>query len=109
MSRWNEFIPNVCARENFKVAHLSQLVILCDLFVEYDKLTALIRTEGMTYWSEGGRNGSQLKTRPEVIQINRTRSEIRSYCKQMGLLLVKDKDASAGSGSDDGDGDDEWE
>lgn len=89
--RWNEYVDDVVKRDNFKQGHLAQLAILCDLYVEYDKLSRLIAKKGYTYKSIG-RNGVQYKVLPEVGQLNRTRAEIRSYSKTLGLLLVKDKE-----------------
>lgn len=107
-ARWNEFISDVTERTNFKPGHLAQLDILCRMYVEHDKLTEIVRVEGYVYWSEGGRNGPQLKARPEVPQLNRTRSEIRAYSKTLGLLLVKDTDFGEGGDSKDGEGGGEW-
>lgn len=104
LARWNEFITDVASRPNFKIGHLNQLVVLCDLFVEYDVLNTLLSQQGYSFFSSGGRNGPQLKIRPEVSQINKTRSEIRSYCKALGLLLVKD----AKFGSQEGEDEDDW-
>lgn len=86
---WEEFLPDIQDRENLKPSHLQQLRLLCDLYVEYDQMQAIIDLEGRTYWSTG-RNGDQLKLRPEVQQLNRVVSEIRNYSKMLGLLLYKD-------------------
>ena len=88
-SYWDEFLPSVKERENLKQPHLRQLRILCDLYVELDELQTIIDLEGRTYVSEG-RNGIQIKIRPEVSEKNRVVSEIRNYSKMLGLILVKD-------------------
>lgn len=90
-AKWKEYLPDVIVRENFKIGHLSQLKILCDLHVEYDKLSNFIDKKGYVYKSYG-RNGVQFKQWPQVAQRNRAVSEIRQYAKTLGLLLVKDKD-----------------
>lgn len=95
IARWRECILDVALRENFKRGHLATLEILCDLFVEYEILSDNIRENGYTYYAQT-RNGDQWKQRAEVIQLNRTRSEIRSYSKTLGLLLVKDKELNDG-------------
>ena len=100
---WNKLVVEIESRENFKTGHLSQLEVLCDLYLEYYRLDALIEKEGYTYVVSEGRNGTQLKTRPEVVQMNRTRAEIRSYSKMLGLLLYKDTDIK------DEDTKDEWD
>lgn len=86
---WNLFIEDVKNRENLKPGHLKQLSLLCDMYVEHDFLSGLILELGYSYESEG-RNGSQIKLRPEVQQLNRIRSEIRAYSVMLGLTLVKD-------------------
>lgn len=86
---WAMFLPDVHDRENLKSSHLNQLRILCDLSVEYDELQDIIDLEGRTYLSTG-RNGDQIKLRPEIQQLNRCVAEIRNYSKMLGLVLVKD-------------------
>lgn len=89
---WEVLIDEVTSRENFKKGHLYQLEILCDLYVEVDKLTSALEISGYTYETSGGRNGDQYKMYPEVAQLNRARAEIRNYSKHLGLLLFKDTD-----------------
>lgn len=86
---WEELLPDIQDRENLKPSHLQQLRLLCDLYVEYDILQSIIDLNGRTYWSTG-RNGDQLKLRPEVQQMNRITSEIRNYAKMLGMVLFKD-------------------
>lgn len=86
---WAMFLPDIQDRQNLKPSHLNQLRILCDLSTEYDELQDIIDLEGRTYMSTG-RNGDQIKLRPEIQQLNRCVSEIRNYSKMLGLLLVKD-------------------
>ena len=87
---WRLLYLPVVNRENFKEHHLSQLMILCDLYVELEKLNDLIELLGYTYDAVGGRGaGEIIRIRPEVNQINRCRSEIRNYSKLLGLLLVE--------------------
>jgi phage terminase small subunit len=93
VARWKEYVLDIVLRENFKAGHLAQLGVLCDLFVEYETLADDIRKNGYTYYAKT-RNGDQWKQRPEVIQMNRTRAEIRNFSKTLGLLLVKDKEVN---------------
>jgi hypothetical protein len=83
------FLADIEKRDNFKETHKIQLEILCNLYVEMGRLEEFVYKEGYTYASDG-RNGYQEKIRPEVAQLNRTRSEIRAYSRMLGLLLVKD-------------------
>lgn len=87
---WNLFVDEVSERDNFKKSHLTQLRVLCDLYVEYDKLIEIIDICGYSFDIPGGRNGDQIKVRPEVSQLNRCRAEIRAYSSMLGLLLTKD-------------------
>ena len=93
IKKWNEFIDDVVARENFKPGHLSQLEILCDLYVEYENLKGALEFLGPTY-NTGARNGDQIKKRPEVQQKSKVIDQIQQYTKMLGLLLKKDKEDS---------------
>jgi len=86
---WNMYLEDIKDRDNLKPSHLQQLKVLCDLSVEYDELREILVLQGRTFESEG-RNGFQIKLRPEVAQLNRVVSEIRNYSKILGLVLVKD-------------------
>lgn len=86
---WETFLPDIEDRENLKNSHLMQLRVLCDMCVELDELQELIDMEGRTYESHG-RNGTQIKMRPEVQEKNKLITEIRNYSKILGLVLVKD-------------------
>jgi phage terminase small subunit len=95
---WNLYLPLVTRRENFSIAHLEQLKILCELYVMYDYLQDQILENGITYES-GGRNGYQIKPRPEVAQLKDTRNQIYQYSKMLGLTLVKDTNYEPDAGS----------
>ncbi len=96
--KWKEFIENVVVRDNFNKGHLSQLEILCDLYVEYEVLTKFVRTRGYTYFAVG-RQGKVSKTFPEVSQLGKVMIEIRNYSRILGLVLKKD-DTVSGGGED---------
>lgn len=86
---WDMYLSDIKDRENLKPSHLQQLRVLCDLSVEYDELQDILTLQGRTFESEG-RNGFQIKIRPEVAQLNRVVTEIRNYSKILGLVLAKD-------------------
>lgn len=90
-NKWNLFIGDVVARENFKDGHLSQLEVLCNLYAEEVALLEFLKKNGYSYMTVT-RNGTQYKAFPEVAQLNRVRAEIRQYSRTLGLLLVKDKE-----------------
>lgn len=86
---WETFLPDISDRENLKKSHLIQLKILCMQIVEFDELTDFLLLHGRTYESFG-RNGMQLKPRPEIALLKTCVAEIRNYSKMLGLVLVKD-------------------
>ncbi len=90
---WELFLEDIRHRENLKPSHLLQLKILCDLCVEYEDIRASLEFSGQTYESMG-RNGLQIKMKPEVAQKDRIVSDIRAYCKALGLVLAKDTKSS---------------
>ncbi len=96
--KWKEFIENIYERDNFRRGHLSQLAILCDLYVDYDELSKFIRVNGFEYTSFG-RQGKQIRMYPQVTQRNKILSEIRSYSLALGLVLKKD--SSTGTTTED--------
>jgi hypothetical protein len=98
ISKWNGYIDDIASRENFKPGHLNQLQILCDLHVEYENLRNVLEMLGHTYESIG-RNGFQVKMRPEIEQRTKVIGQIAVYSKMLGLILKKDKEDS-----DDGKG-----
>jgi hypothetical protein len=100
--KWLRFIDGIVARENFKVGHLESLEILCDLYVEYEQLSKVVRTSGQTY-EVVSRLGKTIKIRPEVLQLEKVKSNIRSYTKQLDLFPKKDHSVESGGDKDDWD------
>lgn len=99
---WMKFIKNVVSRESFKEAHLAALEVLCDLYTEYEDLERIIRTEGRTYKAVS-RFGEVRRMHPAVAQLDKVRSNIRSYTQKLDLFPKKDHGSDA-------DGEDEaWE
>lgn len=86
---WATHLKDINHRENLKETHLLQMDILCKLYIEVDELQEEISIHGRTYESVG-RNGSQIKIRPEYQMLQRCYSEIKNYSKMLGLVLVKD-------------------
>lgn len=89
---WELFIEDVASRDNFKLGHLQQLEILCDLYVSYHDLSQIIKSDGYTFENEG-RHGAQLKPHPCVALRYKTLAEIRQYSKMLGITLVKDQNS----------------
>lgn len=94
-TKWMRFIDNVTKRENFNIAHLDSLEILCDLYVEYEDLQRFVRVNGRSYLSLG-RSGEVWKFYPEVQHLARVQAQIKEYSKMLGLLLKKDHGSESG-------------
>jgi hypothetical protein len=78
----NGYIPGI--------GHLNALEIFCDLLVEYDDLSAIIRRKGRSYQSIG-RSGTAWKLYPEVTHLKSVQHQINVYMKQLGLTLRRDE------------------
>lgn len=100
--KWMKFISSLTSRDSFKEAHLQALEVLCDLYVEYEDLEKIIRTEGRTYKAVS-RFGEARRMHPAVGQLDKVRANIRAYTKQLDLFPKKDNSSEA-----DGE-EDEWE
>ena len=86
---WKIYIPGIFARKNFQPGHLNQLSILIDLLIDYDKLTIFIEENGYTYEGDG-RYGESHKPYPQIAIRQKAITEIRSYSKQLDIVLTKD-------------------
>lgn len=100
---WNMLIEQIATRDNFTRANLKHLEILCDLYQQYRSLGDLVDMLGQTY-EVGGRNGNQIKIRPEVSQLNQIRRDIKTYSQMLGITLDKDKYPTPGEEAEN-----EWE
>ena len=98
---WSSFLKDVEDRDNFHSGHLKNLEILCQLYVEYDSLTYILKETGFSYYATG-RYGEQIKTRPESTERGKILAEIRNYARLLGLVL------STGQGNDSDSESDEW-
>ena len=95
---WGNLIQDVYERDNFKTSHLHTLKILVDLYMDYDTCRDMLNMHGYTYESEG-RNGVQIKKRPEADMLAGHIKDIAAFSKLLGITLHKDiktKDPSAG-------------
>ena len=99
---WNIILEGIVDRDNLKAVHLQQMKLLCDLYLEYDKLSAILEEKGYTYMSDG-RHGIQEKERLEVKIRSGILSQIVVYSKLLGLVLVKDNSKKSEPPSSDWD------
>ncbi len=86
--KWAMFLDIIAKREDFNDGHLFQLEILCDLYAEYYDLGKLLRIEGRTYETVG-RQGRQIKIRPEVTRVDKVLNQIQAYSKGLSLSISK--------------------
>lgn len=99
---WDRIMEDIFERDNFKESHLASVKMLCDLYTEYEICKNKIDMLGMTYESEG-RNGYQVKKRPELEQMNKLRADIAAYCKLLGIVLTKDTKTKESENKDEWD------
>jgi phage terminase small subunit len=90
---WDKLLPQVVKRENFHESHLEQLEILCDLYLDYNRLTEFVKINGFSFMTSG-RYGDTSREHVEVKVRQKTVSEIRAYSKLLGLTLSKDDAAT---------------
>lgn len=86
---WDLFLPDIESRENFKLNHLQQLELLCDLYVEYHSLSQFIKKNGYSFIT-GGRYGETSRAHAEVQIRIKVLMEIRNYSKLLNLSVAKD-------------------
>ncbi len=60
------------------------LELLSQTYADYRECSAAIEKHGRTYTCEG-RNGFQIKSRPEVTQLNKLRRQLRGLLAEFGL------------------------
>jgi hypothetical protein len=92
---WVDFIGSIENRVDFKIAHLHTLRVLCDLYVEYEEFSKVLRTEGRTY-DQINKFGKIIQLRPEVAQLERVKQSIQNYTKMLDLAPKKEKDMKSG-------------
>ena len=68
---------------------------LCTAVVRHERLTLELEELGETYESET-RNGVQIKSRPEVAQLNETFRQIRSLANDFGMTPAAERGLSGG-------------
>lgn len=88
--KWKRYIDNLARRENFNDGHLDSLEMLCDLYVDYADLSAFIRKNGRSH-KVVTVTGESRRLYPEVIQLDKVRSQIQKLLGRLDLFPKKDK------------------
>jgi phage terminase small subunit len=88
--KWKRYIDNLAQRENFNDGHLDSLEMLCDLYVDYADLSKFIRKNGRSH-KVVTVTGESRRLYPEVIQLDKVRSQIQKLLGRLDLFPKKDK------------------
>ena len=81
---WDRLAPLLAAHDYLNDLFVDTLVEYCRVVCEINDIVVYLREHGKTYSTET-RNGLQLKSRPEVGQLNELRRMLRSYVSDFGL------------------------
>ncbi|MGI2036398.1 P27 family phage terminase small subunit [Rhizobium panacihumi] len=94
---WDRIAPPLCdPRVNrLKESNLYMFEQLCFTIDRHEKLRVDVSDNGETYESET-RNGTQLKSRPEVGQLNETWRQIRSLASDFGMTPSAERGLQGG-------------
>ncbi|MCJ8139504.1 P27 family phage terminase small subunit [Falsirhodobacter halotolerans] len=112
--RWvyDRLAPPLChpTKDRLNEVNIFMFVQLCRSVVRYEEYIVLLEELGETYLSKG-RAGDQLKSRPEVAQLNETWRQIRALASDFGMTPAAERALGAsaqlgfrfGEGDSDGD------
>lgn len=95
---YDRIAPHVCNplvnRLNFY--NMESFVLMCEALARHEKLRRYLNTPGVdeTYVSET-RNGKQIKSRPEVAQLNETFRQFLTLARDFGLTPAAERGLKA--------------
>lgn len=89
---WARGIENISSRENFDPSHLGLYETYCHLLVNMRRLDQFIAKNGQTFRVVTV-TGENRRTYPEVMEKNKTVTQIAQYAKLLDLLPKRDKAA----------------
>ncbi|MFC4214147.1 P27 family phage terminase small subunit [Pseudophaeobacter arcticus] len=81
--------------DRLKPQHLQPFLQLCKAVVRHDRIELELEELGETYVSQT-RNGTQIKARPEVAQLNETFRQIRGLANDFGMTPAAERGLSGG-------------
>jgi P27 family predicted phage terminase small subunit len=89
---YDRLAPALChpTKSRLNETNVFMFVQLCRSVVRYEHYTTLIEELGETY-SATTRNGTQLKSRPEVAQLNETWRQIRALASDFGMTPAAER------------------
>ncbi len=106
---WDRLAPPLCdpRKARLNEGNVFMFALLCKTIDRHERLYVDVGDKGETYESQT-RNGTQLKSRPEVGQLNETWRQIRALASDFGMTPAAERGlAAAGQlgfnfGDDDG-------
>lgn len=106
---WDRLAPRVCHPTVNRLApHMVEaFVMLCRCIARHERLRTLMQAEGETYETQT-RNGAQMKSRPEVGQMNESFRQALTLLRDFGLTPAAERGIRATGDQGDfdfGDGD----
>lgn len=81
---WRRVAPDLARAGRLKPLYVDYVLEYCRTKIEMDELREFILEKGRTYIVEG-RNGEQIKNRPEVGQLNEVKRFWNSMVAQLGM------------------------
>ncbi len=106
---WDRLAPPLCdpRKGRLNEGNVFMFVLLCKTIDRHERLYIDVMDNGETYESQT-RNGHQLKSRPEVGQLNETWRQIRALASDFGMTPAAERGLNAAGqlgfdfGGDDG-------
>ena len=111
--RWiyDRLAPALChpTKDRLNEVNVFMFLQLCRSILRYEKYAVLLKELGETYTSKT-RNGDQIKSRPEIAQLNETWRQIRALGSDFGMTPAAERSLGAGGqlGFSFGDHDDDF-
>ncbi|WP_370267434.1 P27 family phage terminase small subunit [Nioella sp.] len=98
--RWiyDRLAPPLCLatrKHPLNTANVTMFVMLCRSVARYEHYETLLDELGETYVSQG-RQGQQIKARPEIAQLNETWRQIRALASDFGMTPASERALGAG-------------
>ena len=112
--RWvyDRIAPPLChpTKNRLNEVNVEMFVMLCRSIVRHEYYITLLADEGETYKATG-RQGTQIRPRPEVAQLNETWRQIRALASDFGMTPASERGLSGASsqlGFSFGEGEDDF-
>lgn len=87
--RWiyDRLAPPLChpTRNRLDEVNVFAFELLCETIARYRRLKLVLDEDGESYSTKGGRNGTQLRSRPEAAQVNVVWGQIRGMLNDFGM------------------------